>query len=168
MVQQLQALVQVQILGQGLFQPRGVQVLDQVHVQQLGLVGQVLVEGPDGGHLAGPRGVVQTAVPGQIVHVGVDVRQRDGANQIDAHVVNGDLVHGQIVRDQLFVPLQKTEKAAQIQVIFINRAPGVALDGLVIDQEIPEQRRGLGAVIHGGSPPLGDLPPLRSTKFLFC
>ena len=91
-VQKLQTFVQIQVFGQRFLQPRRVQVLNRVGIQQLGLIGQILIERPDGSDLAGPGGVVQAAVPRQVVHVGIDVCERDISYQSQIGIVDGNIV----------------------------------------------------------------------------
>ena len=96
----------------------GVQILHGIFGDQLGLVGEILIKRADGGHLAGPGGRGQAVmgvravgmdgpVPGQVVHIGIDVAEGDGANQIQIHVVNGDLVQRRIAGHAALVQLEK-------------------------------------------------------------
>ena len=85
---------------------------------------------------------------------------------MDVHVINGNGVKRLVVRNQVFVLLDKTKEAPEIKIVFIYGASGMSLNGLVIDQEIPDQRRSLGTVVRMHEMCVS--PPLRSTKFLFC
>ena len=131
MVQQAYTFFQIQVSGQRLFQMGRVQVLHGVFGDQLGLVGEVLIKGADGGHLTGPGGRGEPAVgvrtvgmddpvPGQVVHIGVHVAEGDGADKLQIHVVNGDLVQRRIAGDAAFVQLEEAEKVPQIQKIFVH------------------------------------------------
>ena len=74
----------------------------------------------------------------EIAHIGVDVGQSDGADELDVHIIDGDRFHGRILGDKPFFQLEIAEKAAQIQKVFVHGFWGVALDGLMIDQKIPK------------------------------
>ena len=50
------------------------------------------------------------AVTGQITHVGVDVRQLDGADKLQVDVLNGDPVQRRISRDHPSAELQISEE----------------------------------------------------------
>ena len=75
-------------------------------------------------------------VSGQIVHIGIHIAERDAADQIQIHVINGDLIKRRVLGYAAFVQLEKSEKAAQVQKIFVHGGPGVALNGLVINKKI--------------------------------
>ena len=137
----------------------GVQILHGVFSMQLGLASEILIKGADGGHLAGPGGRGQAVmgvravgmdgpVPGQIVHIGIDIAEGDGADQFQIHVINGDLVQRCIVGHAAFVQLEEAEKISQIQKIFVYCAAGVTLNGLMVDKKIPQNWRCVGTVIH--------------------
>ena len=96
----------------------GVQILHGIFGDQLGLVSEVLIKGADGGHFTGAGGCGQSVVdvravwmdspiPGQVIHIGIDVAEGDGANQIQIHVVNGDLVQRRIAGHAALVQLEK-------------------------------------------------------------
>lgn len=159
MVQEADTFFQIQVPGQRLLQMGRVQVLHGVFRDQLGLVGEVFVKRADGGHLAGPGGRGEPAVgvravgmddpvPGQVVHIGIHVAEGDGADKLQIHVVNGDLVQRRIAGDAAFVQLEEAEKVPQVQKIFVHGPAGVALDGLVVDQEIPQDGRCISAIIR--------------------
>ena len=78
------------------------------------------------------------AVSAEIAHIGVDVGQSDGADELDVHIIDGDRFHGRILGDEPFFQLEIAEKAAQIQKVFVHGFWGVAPDGLMIDQKIPK------------------------------
>ena len=61
-LQQIQALVQGQILGQRLLELRGVQILDGIVLQQMGFSGQVVEKRPQCGNFSGPGGRALEAV----------------------------------------------------------------------------------------------------------
>ena len=194
MVQKADALLQIQIVGQIFPQVWGVQVLHRVFFQQLRLAGEVFVKRSDGGGFSGPRrggqaraGVravgMDNPVAGQVIHIGVYVAEGHGPDQVQIHVVNADLVQRRVPGYAAAVQLQKAEKIPQVQKIFVHRPAGVALNGLVIHKKIPQKRRRFQTIICHGClkrcPDGGDqnppeprreavLPPLRSTKFLFC
>ena len=75
-------------------------------------------------------------VSGQIVHIGIHIAERDAADQIQIHVINGDLIKRRVLGYAAFVQLEKSEKAAQVQKVFVHGGPGVALNGLVINKKI--------------------------------
>ena len=58
--------------------------------------------------------VVQTAVSGQIVHIGIDICQCDIPNQRKINVSDGDIVQRGVLRNQVFVLLEETEKISQV------------------------------------------------------
>ena len=60
------------------------------------------------------------AVSAEIAHIGVDVGQSDGADELDVHIIDGDRFHGRILGDEPFFQLEIAEKAAQIQKVFVH------------------------------------------------
>ena len=124
----------------------------------MGLVGQIPVEGPDGGDLPGPGGGVEAVVrvgavvvlgpvPAQVGHIAVDVRQRDAGHEVQIHVQDVDLIQGPAGKAGVPDLFHVAEEIPQVQEVFVHGAPGVGLDGLMVREKVPQDLRRLGAVI---------------------
>ena len=123
------------------------------------LVGQVVVEGPDGGDFPGPGGGVQAVsgpgavgvldpVPSQIRHVAVDVRQGHRAHEVQIHIGDIDLVQSFSSQRWVAGLLEISEEIPQVQIVLIGRPAGMGFDGLMVRQEVPQDLRCLSAVIR--------------------
>ena len=87
------------------------------------------------------------AVSAEIAHIGVDVGQSDGADELDVHIIDGDRFHGRILGDKPFFQLEIAEKAAQIQKVFVHGFSGVRLDRFMVRKKVAQDRRRFGTVI---------------------
>ena len=87
-------------------------------------------------------------VAAQKAEEGVDIRQRHRLDQGQIHVADGDLVQRRGARNTAFFDFDIAKKRAKIQEILIYRLFRMALDGLVIGQEIPQDGWRLQAVIY--------------------
>ena len=107
------------------------------------LVGEIVVERPDRGDLSSPGGRIQPiagvravlmldAVPGEIRHVAVDVRQRHRRHKAQVYVHDVDLVQRFVRQSRVPGLLEIAEKIPQVQKVFVHGPSGVGLDGLVI------------------------------------
>lgn len=123
------------------------------------LIGQVIVKGPDGGDFPGSGGGIEAvfrvaavlvlhAVPAEIGHIAIDIRQRDVGHKRQVNVHDVDLV--QLLVRKRGVPelFHVAEKIPQVQKVFVDRSFGVCLDGLMIGQKIPQDLRRFGTVIN--------------------
>ena len=86
-------------------------------------------------------------VTAQVIHVGVDIAQRDRPGQVQIHVVNRNFIQLGGTRRFAFFNLHIAEEVAQIQVVFIHRFSGVTLNGLMIHQKVPQNRRSSQTVV---------------------
>ena len=109
----------------------------------MGLVGEVVEEGAERGNLPGPSGGAEAVlgpdavlllgtVPAEIGQISVDVRQGDGADKVDIHVQDGDLVPGRVTERTIPGLLHVAEKISQVQEIFIHGFLRVGFDGLMV------------------------------------
>ena len=157
--QKLQALVQGQVLGQGFLQFGGIHIFDRIFTKLVGLIGEVVVERADACDLPGSGSGVQTVlrvaavgvknpVTAEIGHVAVDVREGHGSHESQIHIRDVDLVQCLAGKRPVAALLQVAEEVSEIQIIFVYSALGVSLDGLMVRQEIPEDRRRFGTVIR--------------------
>ena len=78
-------------------------------------------------------------IPAEVVHVAVDVAEGNGAGQIQIQVVDGDLVQLGGPGRQTALQLDVAEEIAQVQIVFVRGFFGMALNGLMVDQEVPQQ-----------------------------
>ena len=105
-------------------------------------------------------------VTAEVAHVAVHVTEIHRTGQIQIQVADVDLIQRRVTGHPAFFNFNVAEEVAQIQIVFVHGFLGVALNGLVVDQEVAEQLRSgqfVVIMVHGGFP-----PPLNSTKFLFC
>ena len=111
-------------------------------------IGQVIVKRPDGSDLPGPGGrcqavfraaavLVLNAVPAQIGHIAVDIRQRDRRHKRKIHIHDVDLIQRFIRQVRITDLLHIAEEIPQVQIIFIHRPAGMRFDGFMVSQKIP-------------------------------
>ena len=86
-------------------------------------------------------------VTAQVIHVGVDIAQRDRPGQVQIHVVNRNFIQLGGTWCFAFFDFHIAEEVAQIQVVFIHRFSGVTLNGLMIHQKVPQNRRSSQTVV---------------------
>ena len=122
------------------------------------LLGEVIVERPDGGDFTGPGCGVQTvfriaavlildAVAAEIGHVAVNVRQRDGAHKLQIHVHNTDLIQRLVPQPRIAGLFDVAEEIPQVEIVFVDGASGMGFDGFMIRQEIPQDLRRFGTIV---------------------
>ena len=142
-MRKIQAPVQGQIRGQVFAQLGGVQLLHRVVLQKMSLVGEVVEEGTERGDFPGPGGGAEAVlgpdavlllgtVPAEIGQISVDVRQGDGADKVDIHVQDGDLVPGRVTERTVPGLLHVAEKISQVQKIFVYGFLRMGLDVFVV------------------------------------
>ena len=138
-VQQTDAVLCRQINRQGFSDGRRFEVADRIDLEHMLFIGQIAEKGADRGHLARAGGAVQTVIGRSAVLLGralarhvfqivVDIRQGDIPQKIQINVVDRDLVERHIFWDQPLVALEHPEEQTQIQIIFMRRFGGLALD----------------------------------------
>ena len=87
-------------------------------------------------------------VTAEVRQIAVNIRQRDAGNEGQIHVANVDLTETLLRKRRVALLLQITEKIPQIQIVFVHRALGVRLDGLVVAEEIQQQLGRILTVVH--------------------
>ena len=157
-VQQFYALVQGQIFRQIFFQLRRVDIFDRIFTNKMGFIGQVIVERPNRRQLPGAGGrvkpivripavLVLNAVPAQIGHIAINIRQRYRGDQFQIDVLDVDLVQRQARQAGVPRLLQIAEEIPQVQKVFVHGLFGMGLDGFMICKKVPQDRWGLCSVI---------------------
>ena len=150
--QQPLAFFQCEIVGEGFWYLRGVEILHRVFLQQLRFHGQVFEEAADRGDLARTRAGAQAvfrlvrirlpdAVARQIGQKTVNLRERYGTQEGKIHIRNGDLVQFRRARREPAVELQKSQKHPQVEIILVDRRLGMPADRFVINQKVAQHLR---------------------------
>ena len=150
--QQPLAFFQCEIVGEGFWYLRGVEILHRVFLQQLRFHGQVFEEAADRGDLARTRAGAQAvfrlvrirlpdAVARQIGQKTVNLRERYGMQEGNIHIRNGDLVQFRRARREPAVELQKSQKHPQVEIILVDRRLGMPADRFVINQKVAQHLR---------------------------
>ena len=80
-------------------------------------------------------------VAAEICEVSVDIRQRDGRDKRQVHIVDVDLVQPLVSQCRIAGLLKVAEKIPHIQVIFIHGMPGMCLDSFVVAEKKPKHFR---------------------------
>ena len=109
----------------------------------MGLVGEVVEKGAEGGDLPGPGGGAEAVlgpaavlllgpVPAEIGQISIDIRQGDGADKGSVHIHDGDLIPGRVPQRTVPGLLHVAKEVSQVQEIFVYSFLGVGLDGLMV------------------------------------
>ena len=109
----------------------------------VGLVGQVVVKGSDGGDLPGPGRGVETVVgigavvvldpvAAEVSHVAIDVRQGHRRHKLQIHIHDVDFIQRFSGECRITDLLHVAEEIPKIKEVFVDGALGMGLDGFVI------------------------------------
>ena len=78
-------------------------------------------------------------ITAEIAHIAVHVAEGHRASQVQIQVVDGDLIQLSGPGRQAALQFDVAEEIAQVQVVFIRSFLGMSLDGLMVDQKVPQQ-----------------------------
>ena len=88
------------------------------------------------------------AIPAQVRQIAVNIRQRNARDEINVDVADVDSVQRLVGQRRIALLLQIPEEIPHVQIVFIHRALGVRLDGLVVTEEIQQQLGRIQTIVH--------------------
>ena len=75
---------------------------------------------------------MQYAVPAEVGHVAVDIRQGYAGDKVQIYVLDVDFIQISVCKTWIANLLHVTEEIPKVQKIFVHRPSGMCLDSLMV------------------------------------